>query len=87
MGKLHRFVNELIRTCANLLLDSSNIIREESFTTICDLLVAFSPQLNKRPALSSLIIDPSENLQGMLADFIQEHVFIEDDDDGKGHEG
>ncbi|XP_071839259.1 cohesin subunit SA-1-like isoform X2 [Apostichopus japonicus] len=81
MGKLHHFVGELIRTCSTLLLDSSNIIREESFTTICDLLVAFSPQLNKKPPLAGLIVDPSENLQGMLADFIQEHVFIEDDDE------
>ena len=83
MLKLRKRTSEVIRTCSKLLLDSSDAIKEEGFITICDLLIVFSKQMGSNAVMVPLIYDPNENLQNMLSDFVQEHVFIEEEEDGK----
>ena len=82
MQKLTKQSGELIKTCSTLLLDSSYTIKEEAFITICDLLVVFSRQIASNPAMAPLIYEPNENMQNMLSDFVQEHVFIEEEEEG-----
>ncbi len=83
MQRLTRQSGELIKTCSTLLLDSSDTIKEEAFITICDLLVVFSRQIGINPMLAPLVYEPSENMQNMLSDFVQEHVFIEEEEEGE----
>ncbi|PSN33726.1 Cohesin subunit SA-1 [Blattella germanica] len=69
-------------TMKDLLMSGQNqIYMEEAYLTMCDLLVVFSDQLGNNPALTDLIYDADRALQLQLNDFIQNYVFIMEDDD------
>uniref|UniRef100_A0ABM0MT92 Cohesin subunit SA-2-like n=1 Tax=Saccoglossus kowalevskii TaxID=10224 RepID=A0ABM0MT92_SACKO len=82
MKKLRKRVSETIKQGNNLMLINSNTaVKEESFITVCDLLVTFSKQLGKNAAvLSSLIYTPDRDLQDNVTSFITENIFVEEDD-------
>jgi hypothetical protein len=51
---------------------------------MCDLLVVFCDQLGNNPQLAELVYEPDRGLQIQLNDFIQNYVFIMEED-GKLH--
>ncbi|XP_023223876.1 cohesin subunit SA-1-like [Centruroides sculpturatus] len=53
----------------------------KAFVTICDLLIVFCKQLADNAALIPLVYEPDRSLQNQLGAFIQDKVFVEDDDD------
>ena len=73
-------IDYLKQTPAVLTLDI--LYRSQSYISICDLLIVFSSQLASNAHLKSLVYTPDRTMQGMLNDFIQTYVFV-DDDDGK----
>ena len=50
--------------------------------TICDSLIVYSKNLSERPGLKKLIYEPDKPLQKQLSDFLEEKVFL-DDEEGK----
>lgn len=56
----------------------------QAFTTLCDLLLIFSHQImsSGREQLEPLVYTPDSSLQVDLLNFILDHVFIDQDDDG-----
>ncbi|XP_072947543.1 cohesin subunit SA-1 isoform X2 [Epargyreus clarus] len=57
-------------------------LREEAYTSICDLLIFFSEHLATlhhpgEPAVRSLVFEPDNELCDLLNDFIQEFVFVQ----------
>ena len=48
--------------------------------TICDLLVVFCDQLGNNPHLAELVYEADRGLQIQLNDFIQNYVFIMEED-------
>ncbi|XP_022904358.1 cohesin subunit SA-1 isoform X2 [Onthophagus taurus] len=52
------------------------ILREEAYVALCDLLIVFSEQLHSTaPFLHELICEPDRNLQLLLNEFVQTYVF------------
>ena len=79
--KLQSFIN----VCKDLLsIDSAAIsLKEDSFLSICDLLIMFG-HCGKAPgqaALAPLEFRPDKSIAELLNIFIQDHVFIDDDDE------
>lgn len=62
-------------------LGNSNAIKEEAFISVCDLLIVFSHMGEAKAPLNSLQYRPDKNIAELLDQFIQEHVFVEDDDE------
>jgi cohesin complex subunit SA-1/2 len=59
-------------------------LKEESFVSICDLLIFFSNEkLKKNGLLSQLFYEPDENLPTELNIFVQTNVFVPDDEDAE----
>uniref|UniRef100_H2YHP9 SCD domain-containing protein n=1 Tax=Ciona savignyi TaxID=51511 RepID=H2YHP9_CIOSA len=86
IAQLRKRVGEYLRACELLLASSPHKkIQEESYMSICDLLVIFAPQLaHSSPNLKSLVQRPSEPVQHSLVDFVREFVFtLPDEDDSK----
>ncbi|GAB6024215.1 hypothetical protein CHUAL_008914 [Chamberlinius hualienensis] len=75
--QLHTFMAE----CREILKNSSDNLKTEAFTAICDLLIVFCKQLLDNQLLRSVTYDVDSQLQAQLTQFIQEKVFIEDHDD------
>ncbi|CAH0773701.1 unnamed protein product [Bemisia tabaci] len=61
-----------------LLTQKMQDLKEESYLSICDLLIIFCNQLvsNSTPLLAHLVYEPNQSLQILLNDFIQTNVFI-----------
>lgn len=54
-----------------------NIIKEEAYVCLCDLLIVFSEQLpTTAPALVDLMCQPDRSLQSLLNEFVQSYVFV-----------
>uniref|UniRef100_H2YHP7 SCD domain-containing protein n=1 Tax=Ciona savignyi TaxID=51511 RepID=H2YHP7_CIOSA len=86
IAQLRKRVGEYLRACELLLASSPHKkIQEESYMSICDLLVIFAPQLaHSSPNLKSLVQRPSEPVQHSLVDFVREFVFtLPDEDDSE----
>ncbi|ELU02222.1 hypothetical protein CAPTEDRAFT_182123 [Capitella teleta] len=81
MDDLRKKLVNFMRLCHALLLLQQDRIQQEAFITICDLLIVFSRNLAQNPVLEPLVYEPDKNLQSQLGDFLNEKVFIEDDDD------
>jgi hypothetical protein len=47
---------------------------------MCDLLVVFCDQLGNNPQVAELVYEPDRGLQIQLNDFIQNYVFIMEED-------
>jgi hypothetical protein len=52
----------------------------QAYLTMCDLLVVFCDQLASNPLLAELVYEPDRGLQIQLNDFIQNYVFIMEED-------
>ena len=52
----------------------------QAYLTMCDLLVVFCDQLGSNPQLAELVYEPDRGLQIQLNDFIQNYVFIMEED-------
>ncbi|XP_071445719.1 cohesin subunit SA-2 isoform X1 [Hetaerina americana] len=79
---LRSHLHSLMDLMKEILLTSNNqMLKEEAYITICDLLIQFCKQLESNPWQRALVYEPDRALQQMLNDFIQSYVFIEDDDD------
>ncbi|XP_043227406.1 cohesin subunit SA-2-like isoform X2 [Amphibalanus amphitrite] len=79
---LQRRLAAYMETAQQLVSSSPvNQFREESYISICDLLIVFSSQLASNAHLKSLVYTPDRTMQGMLNDFIQTYVFVDDDDE------
>ncbi|XP_046686815.1 cohesin subunit SA-1-like isoform X2 [Homalodisca vitripennis] len=66
-----------------LTMESNQLYKEEAYVTICDLLVVFCNQLftNPNPLLGDLVYEADKSLQAMLNDFIQNNVFVYQEED------
>ena len=58
-------------------------LKEEAFISICDLLIVFGHcgEANGQTPLKPLAFKPDEGMGVLLNIFIQDHVFIEDEDE------
>merc|ERR1719189_1489578 len=75
----------LIEQCKKLLAVPANVVqlKEEAFLSVCDLLIVFG-HCGKAPgqaALEPLALHPDPGMGELLNIFIQDHVFIDDDDE------
>ena len=52
----------------------------QSYITICDLLIVFSRHLSNNAVLEVLVYEPDKALQGELSSFLNDKVFIDDED-------
>lgn len=53
----------------------------QAYLTICDLLLQFNAKLgHNNPALAPLVYVPDSLMQDLLARFLNEKVFVEDED-------
>ncbi|XP_054277370.1 cohesin subunit SA-2 isoform X2 [Macrosteles quadrilineatus] len=66
-----------------LTMESNQLYKEEAYITICDLLVVFCNQLftNPNPLLGDLVYEADKSLQTMLNVFIQNNVFVYQEED------
>ncbi|KAK0092308.1 hypothetical protein PV326_001714 [Microctonus aethiopoides] len=80
--RLHAFMDSMRYFVAG---EGNNlaILREEAYNTICDTLVVFCNQLasQSNPLIHQLIYVADQSMQDMLNQFIQEYVFVEEEDD------
>ncbi|RWS24871.1 cohesin subunit SA-1-like protein [Leptotrombidium deliense] len=75
--KLYDFMSEM-RTLLN---HQSDELEEEAFTTICDLLIIFSYNLEtESPSVAPLVYKPDRSLIQQLETFILQKVFIDEDE-------
>ncbi|XP_014668076.1 PREDICTED: cohesin subunit SA-1-like isoform X2 [Priapulus caudatus] len=81
MKQLKRNLNEFMSLLRTLMMSAQDAVEEEAFLTICDLLIIFSKQLMHTAVLAALTYEPDKNLQGQLGGFIDEKVFVEDEDE------
>ena len=81
MKELKKRITNFMRLCHELLFNQHDRIQEEAYITICDMLIVFSKNIAQNPVLEPLIYDPDKNLQNQLGSFLNDKVFIEDDDD------
>merc|ERR1719325_184983 len=80
-AKLLNFIEQ----CKKLLAVPANVVqlKEEAFLSVCDLLIVFG-HCGKTPgqaALEPLALHPDRGMGELLNTFIQDHVFIDDDDE------
>ena len=53
----------------------------QAYLTICDLLLQFNAKLgHNNPSLAPLVYVPDNLMQDLLARFLNEKVFVEDED-------
>lgn len=82
LSSLKKNFKSFMDRCTWLLKNPEDSVQEEAYISICDLLVVFSKNLaNKNPALESLAFNADCQLQEALSHFLNEKVFIEDEDD------
>ncbi|KAL3283155.1 hypothetical protein HHI36_006308 [Cryptolaemus montrouzieri] len=76
--ELRSQLDQFIEACQNLIRYSSHtMIKEESYISLCDLLIVFSEQLTSSASfLSDLVCLPDRNLQLLLNEFVQSYVFV-----------
>jgi cohesin complex subunit SA-1/2 len=59
----------------------SNVLKEEAFISVSDLLIVFSHMGDAKAPLQALQYRPDSQLAELLDQFIQGHVFVEDEDE------
>lgn len=82
-----QMLNDYMREMKSMMQQEREVLEEEAFTSICDLLIIFSHQLDQT-AVSSLIYKPDISLVQLLERFVVNKVFIEeaDDEEAEGDE-
>lgn len=81
MRVLRKRLNDLMKYCHELLFHGQSKVQEEAYITICDLLIVFGKNLGDNAVMKPLIYEPEKNLQLQLCNFLNEKVFVEDEDD------
>jgi len=81
MKELKKHLTQYMRVCHELLFHQQDKIQEEAYITICDMLIIFSEHITQSPQYEPLVFKPDRNLQSQLGAFLNDKVFIEDDDD------
>ena len=81
-GRLHSYLGlcwELLRTDT----EAATSLKEEAFISVCDLLIIFGSSGKKAgdSVLAPLEYQPDKRMGDLLNTFIQDHVFIDDDDE------
>ena len=80
--QLKQKVDKYMEAMQEVLMGSSILLREEAFLCICDLLIGFSRRISyKSTVLQPLAFHPTTALATLLNDFVQNHVFIDDDEE------
>lgn len=80
-GKLDRYM-EVMKELLLTEVQGDNSLKEEAFTSIADLLIFFKGrELSKNSVLAPLAYKPDESLHRQMNQFIQDHVFVEDEDE------
>ncbi|KAK9879473.1 hypothetical protein WA026_006542 [Henosepilachna vigintioctopunctata] len=76
--ELRSQLDQFVEACQNLIRFSPHtLIKEESYISLCDLLIVFSEQLTGSASmLSDLVCVPDRNLQQLLNEFVQSYVFV-----------
>ncbi|XP_075217243.1 stromal antigen isoform X2 [Lycorma delicatula] len=79
----NRLINFMETMKEMLVTSTSQVYKEEAYLVICDLLVVFCNQLQSNPhaVLAELVYEADRPLQIMLNDFIQNNVFIYEEED------
>lgn len=76
---------ERYMTCMKEVLELRNVdvkLKEDAFTSIGDLLIFFKPNDSTRGSvLAPLVYRADAHLQAMMNGFIQEHVFVDEEDE------
>ncbi|KFO84982.1 Cohesin subunit SA-2, partial [Buceros rhinoceros silvestris] len=82
---LRRKLSHFSQICVNFLHHNEKDVREKAFMILCDWLLILSHQdsNNNKEAVGLLDYLPSTSLQEKLLLFIQEHVFMEEEEEGK----
>ena len=71
-----------MKYCTQLLNHPRPKVSEDAYVTICDSLIIYSKNLGEKAGLKPLVYEPDKNLQKQLSNFLEDKVFL-DDDDGK----
>ena len=71
-----------MKYCTQLLNHPRHKVSEDAYVTICDSLIIYSKNLGEKAGLKLLVYEPDKNLQKQLSNFLEDKVFL-DDDDGK----
>jgi cohesin complex subunit SA-1/2 len=83
-------VHEYMMQMKQMMMQERDVLEDEAFITICDLLIVFSHQLeHESPAVAPLVYKPDRSLVQLLERFVINKVFVEDQDDedqAEGHE-
>uniref|UniRef100_A0A8C8B980 Cohesin subunit SA n=1 Tax=Otus sunia TaxID=257818 RepID=A0A8C8B980_9STRI len=82
---LRRELRRFSQICMYFLQHKEKDVREKTFVILCDWLLILSHQdsNNSKEAVGLLDYPPSTSLQEKLLLFIQEHVFMEEEDESK----
>ncbi|XP_041949814.1 cohesin subunit SA-2a [Alosa sapidissima] len=83
MGNLRKQMRAFCLMCQRYLTSVNTAVKEQAFTILCDVLLVFSHQIvsSGREALEPLIYNPDSSLQADLLSFIQDHVFVYQDEE------
>ena len=81
MKELRKKMNTFMLVCFDLLQNNQDRIQESAYVTICDLLIVFGKQLASNNVLiKPLVYEPDGPMQSLLSTFLNDKVFIDDED-------
>ena len=69
-----------MRYCSHLLNHPQPKVSEEAYVTICDSLIVYSKNLGEKEGLKPLVYEPDKALQKQLSNFLEEKVFLDDEE-------
>ncbi|XP_012675064.2 cohesin subunit SA-2-like isoform X2 [Clupea harengus] len=83
MVNLRKQMRAFCLMCQRYLTSVNTSVKEQAFTILCDVLMVFSHQIvsSGREALEPLIYSPDSSLQAEVLSFIQDHVFVYQDEE------
>lgn len=82
VDKLKQKLEKYMDAMQGILTGNSVILKEEAFVCICDHLISFSRNVHfKNTILAPLAFQPTQQLAPYLNEFVQNHVFVEDEDE------
>ena len=95
MSEVQAKLLNFIEHCKKLLAVLANVVqlKGEAFLSVCDLLIVFghcTADCGKAPGqatLEPLALHPDRGMAELLNIFIQDHVFIDDDDEDFDEKG
>lgn len=79
--ELKRNLMHLMQCCHELLYMQRCRLQEEAYISLSDLLIVFNKTVGNSKLLQGLIYQPDKNMQMQLGAFLNDNVFIDDEDD------